>query len=358
VRTCAPRTWMLICLLTAATLPIAESAVAAATPARVRVPLVGTFRLAAGSCDPVSHAVTGSYFRLIFPNGSSASGPYFENANSFCVDKSYTILKPGSEGGLVSGRFQPNPTPPFTGNGGGRANEISVPVSLGGINLALSTNSTDPQTRHVVPTPTITNNDGQLTGQVQAMSVAWNKNFINQGSPKPGGTRLGLTQPVTGTYDPKTRAYSLTWTSQIAGGPFTRFTGYWHLSGTFTTKRIVNVPNLTTSTTPFAHVTTTTGIHKGKPQPTKAIGVSKNVRLVNCNSWSGGWSAGGAVHNPSSQPATYRIAVAFISTDGSRLATSSTTVSMRPGQTTLWSTGATFPVNGAVRCRLQGAAPG
>ena len=35
----------------------------------------------------------------------------------------------------------------------------------------------------------------------------------------------GLTSPITGTYNAKTRAFVLTWTSQVVGGPFNGFTG-------------------------------------------------------------------------------------------------------------------------------------
>lgn len=74
---------------------------------------------------------------------------------------------------------------------------------------------------------------GKLSGDVAAFDATWNKQAFNQGSPKPDGSRPGNTSPATGTYDAATGAYSLTWTSQIVGGPFNNFTGYWHLEGTF-----------------------------------------------------------------------------------------------------------------------------
>jgi hypothetical protein len=40
-----------------------------------------------------------------------------------------------------------------------------------------------------------------------------------------------LTRPVTGTYDAKTKTFTITWYSAIVGGPFNGFTGYWHLQG-------------------------------------------------------------------------------------------------------------------------------
>ena len=74
---------------------------------------------------------------------------------------------------------------------------------------------------------------GKLSGNLEALSAAWRRVFINQGSPKPRGRRPGLTQPVSGTYNARTRSFVLTWTSQIVGGPFTGFIGYWHLVGKF-----------------------------------------------------------------------------------------------------------------------------
>ena len=75
--------------------------------------------------------------------------------------------------------------------------------------------------------------DGRLSGQLQAFSASWNKQFFNQGSPKPDGSTPGLTSLITGTYDADTKAYTLEWTSQIVGGPFNKFSGFWHLEGVF-----------------------------------------------------------------------------------------------------------------------------
>ena len=36
---------------------------------------------------------------------------------------------------------------------------------------------------------------------------------------------------MTGTYNPKTRAFVVTWYSAIVGGPFSGFIGFWHLQG-------------------------------------------------------------------------------------------------------------------------------
>ena len=193
--------------------------------------LVGTFGLVAGKCT--SATPTGTYFRMIQPGGTVAKGKYFSNPDSSCPDKSFTVERPGSDGGLITGTFQPNPAKAFDAHGDALANRIVEPDSFTAIQFAVSTNSTDPQTRKKVNPPHIVNKDGKLSGQISAWSAAWNNLYFNQGSPKPDGSRPGLTTAVTGTYDASTHKFVLTWTSQIVGGPFNGFSGYWHLEGTF-----------------------------------------------------------------------------------------------------------------------------
>jgi hypothetical protein len=197
--------------------------------------LIGTFKLTPGSCT--GETVTGSYFRMIFPGGSVASGKFFENPDSACDDKSYTLAVPGTAGGLVTGAYQPNPTPAFSAQGGALADSIVRPQSFTAINFSIATDKVDPQTSTAVPAPSFTVAAGRISGQIEAWSASWNKLYFNQGSPKPGGGRPGLTTPVTGTYNAKTHAFLLTWTSQVLGGPFNGFAGEWHLTGTFVAKR-------------------------------------------------------------------------------------------------------------------------
>jgi hypothetical protein len=193
--------------------------------------LVGTFKLAPGAC--VGYTVSGTYFRMIFPNGSVANGKFFENPDSLCSNKTYTLALPGVDGGLVTGKYEPNPKPAFNAQGGARANEIVQPQSFTAIDFSIATNAKDPQSGKSVPAPHIVDSHGKLSGQIEAWSAAWNKEYFNQGSPKPGGGHPGLTLPLTGTYNATTHAFLLTWTSQVVGGPFNGFTGYWHLTGTF-----------------------------------------------------------------------------------------------------------------------------
>src|SRR5438067_648768 len=80
--------------------------------------LTGTFKLTAGACGAT---VGGTYFRMIQPGGSPTGGPFVQNTDSSCADKTYTPLSPGSDGGLITGGYQAQPDPPFDGTGGGKA---------------------------------------------------------------------------------------------------------------------------------------------------------------------------------------------------------------------------------------------
>jgi len=193
--------------------------------------LVGTFKLQAGACSGT--AVSGTYFEMIFPGGTVANGKFFDNPDSTCANKAYTLTVPGVQGGLVTGKYQPNPTPAFNAQGGSLADSIVQPQAFTAIDFSVATNQKDPQSGLTVPPPAISVKKGKLSGQVEAWSASWNKLYFNQGSPKPGNSSPGLTAPLSGTYNSKTRAFVITWTSEVVGGPFNGFTGYWHLAGTF-----------------------------------------------------------------------------------------------------------------------------
>jgi hypothetical protein len=218
-------------VLTLSALPVALVANPAGASSGKAKALVGTFKLTPGACQ--GYSVSGTYFRMIFPNGTVAKGGFFQNPDSLCSNKTYTLAPPGSQGGLKTGAYQPNPTPAFNSQGGALASSIIQPQSFTAINFSIATNKKDPQTGTSVPTPSIIDKKGKLSGQIEAWSVAWNKLYFNQGSPKPGGSHPGLTKPLTGTYNASTHAFVITWTSQVVGGPFNGFTGYWHLAGTF-----------------------------------------------------------------------------------------------------------------------------
>ncbi len=202
-------------------------------PAAKGEPLRGTFKLTPGTCT--ADAAKGSYFRMITAGGTVEKGGYFANPDSSCPDQSFSVQAPGTDGGLVSGDYQPGKGKAFDAKGNARAGQITVPGSFTAIDFAVSTNEKDPQTGEKVAAPQVyVDEDGRISGQISAWSAAWNNLYFNQGAPKPDGSTPGITTDgITGTYDEKTRHFEIEWVSSIVGGPFDRFSGYWHLEGTF-----------------------------------------------------------------------------------------------------------------------------
>lgn len=217
--------------------PSTESVETTEVPAEETLegPLVGTFVIDAAVCSEAG-TVSGSFFRMVQGGGTVADGPFVPNADSTCADQTYSPLAPGSVG-LVTGEFQPQPENPFDEAGNGLADAIVAPTKFFGANFAVSSNEIDPASGTAVTAPAITlNADGTLSGDLRAISVAWNGQQFNQGSPKPDDSRPGLTTDLTGTYDPETGRFVIEWVSQIVGGPFDGFSGVWRLEGVFTAK--------------------------------------------------------------------------------------------------------------------------
>jgi hypothetical protein len=208
------------------------SAVTATTPALAASgkQLIGTFRIAAGSCG--HGAASGSYLQMILPSGN-ASGPYMSNSDSTCSNQEYTLLSAGTDGGLITGEYQAAPKPPFDAHGNALAKRITATAQYEGTAFATSTEAVDPQTQRKVPVPVIYDQGGRLSGDLRSFGVTWNKQYFNQGAPKPNGTYPGSSKPVSGTYNPATGSFTLTWISQVVGGPFDKFSCAWHLSGQF-----------------------------------------------------------------------------------------------------------------------------
>lgn len=183
--------------------------------------LVGTFSIDDAVCDAAE--VSGSYFRMLQPDGSLTDGPFIPNADSACVDTTYSGLTAGTDGGLVTGAYQEAPDPAFDEAGNALADAIFAPVPFFAVAFAGATDSAEAM-------PMLTATDGVLTGDLSAFTAYYGGGNFNQGAPKPDGTGDA---PV-GTIDPETGAYVLDWTSLISGGSFDGFTGVWHLEGTFT----------------------------------------------------------------------------------------------------------------------------
>jgi len=197
--------------------------------------LFGTFKLDPGICTGLT--VSGSYFRMTFPTQPSR---LFFNSGSSCSNQSYTLLAPGTAGGLRTGQYQPSPTPAFSSSGNALANLIVQPQRLGSNTFSVATPARDPRTGRPLPTPQITENRGRLSGQLEAWSIALAGGSFDQGTPRPGPPGGRPRSTALGTYNPSTKAFVLSWSSTFVGGPFNGFTGNWHLQGTF-----VPAPNVT-----------------------------------------------------------------------------------------------------------------
>lgn len=183
--------------------------------------LVGTFGIQSGACTG-SGAPTGTWFEMLSPSGSTVN-----NGNSPCSNQAYTPLKAGTIG-FSTAQFEPFASNPSS------SDKIVAPATFFGSAFAVATQTPDQQTSQSVPLPTISDNAGQLSGQVEAWQVYYNTQYYNQGAPKPGGaTSGGTTNGITGTYNSSTGNYTITWKSTIKGGGFNGFTGVWHLQGSF-----------------------------------------------------------------------------------------------------------------------------
>ncbi len=171
--------------------------------------LVGTFTLAPGRFS--GGKASGSYLRMTQPDGKP-----FANPDSSASDRTYTLISPGTDGGLTTGRFQDAPRKAFDSKGNSLAARIMRPARFTAIRFSAATAS------KYGPAPSISVSGRKLRGQLRAFTAAWNKQNFNQGSSN-----------VTGTYNSKTRRYVLKWTSKVRGGAFNGFLGTWHLEGKF-----------------------------------------------------------------------------------------------------------------------------
>jgi hypothetical protein len=179
----------------------------AVTLAALALPSLGATSSAfAATLKGVFKIGSGSYFRMGEPNGK-----FFKNLYSADSNKTYTLIKPGSQGGLRTGVVQKAPSPAFDATGDSLAGAIIKPTNFSAIRFGLATTSA----------PKISVSGNHLSGQVNGLLAEWNNQVFKQGN------------KVTGTYNASTHHYVLTWSALIKGGPFNGFTGHWRLQGTF-----------------------------------------------------------------------------------------------------------------------------
>ena len=189
--------------------------------------LVGLFAIENGECA-VAGSESGSFFRMVAIGGTAEDGPFVPNGDSQCADQTFIPLLPGTDGGLLTGTYQPGPNPSFDPAGNAAAAQITAPTPFFGLAFGMAT------TDEAAP-PMIIATGGELSGDVAAVSAYYAGEVFNQGSPKPDGSTPGATTSApTGSIDGATGRYSLEWASQIVGGAFNDFTGVWRLEGVFT----------------------------------------------------------------------------------------------------------------------------
>ena len=140
--------------------------------------LVGTFAITAGDC---TDGVTGSWFKMVMQDGTVEAGPFIQNADSTCAaDPNFSLLVPGTDGGLITGAFQAAPDPAYDGTGNGLAAAIVVPVKFFGVDFAAATDS-------AATMPMLMATGGELTGDLSAFTAYYDGQAFNQSAPKPNG---------------------------------------------------------------------------------------------------------------------------------------------------------------------------
>jgi hypothetical protein len=162
--------------------------------------------LAAQKLNGVFHIGSGSYIRMGLPSGGFFANPYSKDSN-----KTYTLIGSGPGAGLRTGVAQKPPSPAFSSHGNSLANSIITPTNFTGILFGVVTTAA----------PTFTLSGDKITGNLGHLYAQWNKQTFYQGN------------TVYGTYNSHTHAYSISWHTEVHGGPFDGYTGYWHLQGTF-----------------------------------------------------------------------------------------------------------------------------
>ncbi|MBV8528740.1 MAG: hypothetical protein JOZ75_10520 [Candidatus Dormibacteraeota bacterium] len=193
--------------------------------------LQGVLQIAAGQCG--AGTPSGSYFAM-----TKGGGPVKNNSPN-CGDGAYTLLTQGGTG-LTLDNFQPPPGQAFDANGNALAGDIVKPVPFFGTNFSLATDAKDeqnsPSGADQFSAPSAVLNGSTLTADLNSLVATWNgtpnKSCADGNPPGTGCYQQGASS-ATGTYDPSSQHYSLSWSATIHGGAFNGATGNWHLEGTF-----------------------------------------------------------------------------------------------------------------------------
>jgi hypothetical protein len=80
----------------------------------------------------------------------------------------------------------------------------------------------------------------------------------------------------------------------------------------------------------------------------------RNVSMSTCKATKGGWTAGGSVTNPRSEPAEYTITVFFTTTAATVVGSAQTRLVVEPGAEETWTAGKKFTAPRKTLCVLRG----
>lgn len=202
-----------------------------ATPDAVH--LAGLFHIDAGACAGKKGLPTGSYLVVL----SAASGGTVGNARGGCANPAYSLLRPGTDGGLVTGEFQENAGPTFNAHGDSREGRIVIPARFGALRFGFATSTRDeqdaPTGAAAFPQPSAVIEGSKLRIDLRSLVVSYGG--------RPGATcaetfgggcwELG-SENASGTYDAATGHFTLQW---FSGRSFTPKGDSIevHLEGTF-----------------------------------------------------------------------------------------------------------------------------
>jgi hypothetical protein len=200
----------------------------ASGPTRV---LSGTFELQAGHCSASHGAPTGSFLVIV----DSAGSKTVANPDGGCANKYYTVLLPGTEKGIESGQFQPNPTPTFDAHNNSLADDVIKPVSFRGYNLGIATNPQDVQDAPSGPAafspPRATVRGTKLVIDLRSLNITYGgpANSTCASSSGYGCWNLG-SKEASGTYDSATHQFVVQWFvgetfTQLGDSMIVRFVG-------------------------------------------------------------------------------------------------------------------------------------
>jgi hypothetical protein len=181
--------------------------------------LIGRFELTAGHCTTADARPTGSYLVVV----SAAQNHAVPNRRGGCADPAYTPLNPGTDGGLITGRFQPGPNPAFDGRRNSRARRIIAPTWFGPYRFGFATTSRDqqdaPSGAPTYPAPIALDTAGGLQVDLRSLVVTY------AGKPHSScRTSYGFgcwdlgSKSASGSYDAATHHFVLDW---FAGESFT-----------------------------------------------------------------------------------------------------------------------------------------